>query len=63
VQGASGSVARVVLVAAVAVDDLLDPAPALVERVAGGPDDVEGVHDRDAVEALSVVSDGGSLWG
>jgi hypothetical protein len=33
----------------VAVDDLLDPAPALVEGVAGEADDMEGIHDRDGV--------------
>ena len=43
------SVERVVLAAAVAMDGLLDPASALVQRVASQADDVEGVHDGDRV--------------
>jgi hypothetical protein len=34
------------------VDGLLDPAPAPIERVAGQPDHVEGIHDRDRVGEL-----------
>jgi len=48
VQGPPGAVERVVLAAAVAVDDLLDPASALVQRVAGGPDNVEGIMPTSA---------------
>lgn len=49
VQGASRDVERVALVAAVAMDGLLDPAATPVQCVAGQADDVEGVHDRDGV--------------
>ena len=52
----SGPVERVVLAAAVAVDDLLDPAPAPVQRVAGQADDVERIHHRDASGSSSVVA-------
>ncbi|TDO56678.1 hypothetical protein EV651_11265 [Kribbella sp. VKM Ac-2571] len=48
-QGSPGRVERVAFAATVAVDDLLDPAAALIERVAGQVHDVEGVHDRDRV--------------
>jgi hypothetical protein len=34
----------------------LDPAPALVERVAGQPDDVERIHHRGGVGSSSVVA-------
>ena len=52
VQGAAGPVERIVRAAAVAVDDLLDPAAAPVEGVAGEADDVERVHHRDSVGQL-----------
>jgi len=42
-------VERVALTAAMAVDGLLHPAPAPVQRVAGLPDHLEGIHDRDRV--------------
>lgn len=34
------------------VDLELDPAPAPVERIAGQPNDMEGIHDRDRVGDL-----------
>ena len=49
VQGAAGGVERVALAASVAVDVPLDAASALVKRVPGQADDVEGVHDRDSL--------------
>ena len=49
VQGPAGPVERIVRAAAVAVDDLLDPAAAPVQGIAGEADDVEGVHHRDSV--------------
>jgi hypothetical protein len=49
VQGAAGPVERIVGAAAVAVDDLLDPAATLVQGIAGEADDVEGVHHRNSV--------------
>ena len=49
VQGPPGPVERVVLVAAVAVQVLLDPAAAPVQGVAGQARDVEWVHHRDGV--------------
>ena len=52
VEGAAGPVERIVGAAAVAVDDLLDPAAAPVEGVAGEADDVERVHHRDGVGQL-----------
>ena len=54
-QTISGSCGRllfcegVVLAAAVAVNGLLDAAPALIEGVTSEADDVERVHDRDRV--------------
>ena len=58
VQGAAGAVERVVLAAAVAVQVLLDPTPAAVQRVAGEADDVEGVHHR---RRLGQLFGGGGL--
>ena len=52
VQGPSGGVERVALVAAMAVDGLLDPTPAPVQGVTGQADHVEGIHDRDRVGEL-----------
>ena len=52
VQGAAGPVERIVRAAAVAVDDLLDPAAAPVQGVAGEADHVERVHHRDGVGQL-----------
>ena len=52
VQGPSGPVERVPCAAAVTVQVLLDPAPALVQGVAGQAGDVEGVHHRDRVGQL-----------
>jgi len=49
VQRAAGPVERIAGVAAVAVQRLLDAAPAAVERVTGQPDHVEGIHDRGCV--------------
>ena len=49
VQGPPGPVERIGGAAAVAVELLLDPAAASVQRVAGQADDVEGVHYRDGV--------------
>jgi len=57
VQGPPGPVERVVLVAAVAVQVLLDPSSALVEGVAGQANDVEGIHDRAASGSSSTVAD------
>ena len=48
----AGLVERVVLVTAVAVDGELNAAAALVEGVAGQPDDVEGIHHRGRVRDL-----------
>ena len=48
-QGPPSRVERVAGAAAVAVEILLDAAPAAVEGVAGQADDVEGVHHRDRV--------------
>jgi hypothetical protein len=36
--------------AAVAMDGLLDPTSALIERLAGQEGHVEGIQDRDSVE-------------
>jgi hypothetical protein len=44
VQGQAAVVERVALAATVAVDGLLDPAAALIERLAGRADHVVGVH-------------------
>ena len=52
VQGPPGPVQRVAGAAAVAVQVLLDPAPAAVQRVAGQAHDVEGIHHRDRVGQL-----------
>jgi hypothetical protein len=52
VQGPPRGVERVVLAATVAAAVLLDAAAALVQRVAGQADHVEGVHDRDGVGEL-----------
>ena len=52
VQGPPAGVERVTGVAAVPAGVLLDPAPALVEGVAGKADDVERVHHRDRVGQL-----------
>src|SRR5690606_4213334 len=52
VQGPAGGVERVALAAAVTVQLLLNAAAALVQRVAGQADDVEGVHHRDRVRQL-----------
>ena len=57
VQGPPGPVQRVVAAASVAVQVLLDPAPALVQGIPGEPDDVEGVHDRH--RAREFLSGGG----
>jgi len=46
------AVERIVLAAAVPVGVLLDASAALVQRVAGQTDDVEGIHDRDSVGQL-----------
>ena len=54
VQDPPRTVERVVLAAAVPVDGLLDPAAALVQRVAGQPHNMERVHHR---------SSGGELFG
>jgi hypothetical protein len=45
VQGPTGPVERIISAASVAVQGLLDPAPALVEGIAGQPDDVERIQD------------------
>src|SRR3954454_17994495 len=52
VQGASGAVERVVLAAAVAVQVVLDSAPAAVQGIAGQADDVEGAHPSGGVGHL-----------
>lgn len=44
VQGPAGTVERIITSAAVAVEVLLNPAPATVQRVPGQADDVEGIH-------------------
>jgi hypothetical protein len=49
VQGPPGPVERVALAAAVAVQVLLDAAPAGVQGVPGQAHDVKGIHDRDRV--------------
>jgi hypothetical protein len=52
VQGAARTVERILGVAAVAVQALLDPTAALVESVAGEGHDMEGVHHRGRVGEL-----------
>jgi hypothetical protein len=52
VQGAAGTVERVVLATAVTMEVLLNPSGAAVQRVAGQAHDVEGVHDRGRVGEL-----------
>ena len=52
VQGAAGPVERIVLAAAVAVEDLLDPPSAPIQGVAGEADDMERVHHRRSVGKL-----------
>ena len=54
VQEVADAVERVAFPAAVAVDVLLDAASALVQRLAGEGDDVEGVEHRDGVLELVV---------
>ena len=54
VQEVADAVERVTLPTAVAVDVLLDPAPALVEGLAGEGDDVEGVQHGDGVVELVI---------
>jgi hypothetical protein len=49
VQGAPRSVERVGIAAPVPAGGQLDPAPALIEGVAGQPDHVEGIHHRHRV--------------
>lgn len=54
VEGAPCPVQGVLSAAAVSVEFLLDPAPALVEGVTGEPHDVERVHDGGSVGQLFV---------
>src|SRR5699024_7202374 len=58
VQRATGTVERVALAAAVPAGLLLNPATALIERVAGQAHDVKRVHDGDRVGQFL---DGGGL--
>ena len=48
-QGASGTVERIVVASAVAVELVLDPAAAAVQGVTGEADHVERVHHRGGV--------------
>ena len=52
VQRPAGRVERVVLAATMAAGVLLDAPSALVQGVAGEPDDVERVHHRDCLGEL-----------
>ena len=52
VQGSPSGVEGTALVAAVAMDGLLDPASASVQGIAGEADHVEGIHPRHGVGQL-----------